>query len=63
MREETYLEQAVGVQRPAGHCRHLAPVGAVTRVGHPHIHHLKQGNGQTWSHYVQYDGISGKLSD
>ena len=42
MRERLYLEQTVGVQRPAGHCGHLAPVGAVTRVGHPHIHHLNQ---------------------
>ena len=63
MRNKTYLEQAVGVQRPAGHCRDLAPVGAVTRVGHPHIHHLSQENGEKWSHDVQYDGISGNLSD
>ena len=44
-KHKTYLEQAVRVQRPAGDCGHLAPVGAVACVGHSHIHHLQQKNG------------------
>ena len=36
-----YLKQAVGIQRSAGDCRDLAPVGSIAGVGHPHVHHLR----------------------
>ena len=41
----SYLEETGTIEAPAADCRHLAPVGPVTREGHTHVHHLKEQGG------------------